>query len=181
MRLLTALTLALLAAPVPAKLPAELEGYRNLKFGMTPAQVQKAIGAARCWEDHRAEHLTRCQRDTGFTVAGRSSSYDLHFLGGKLFRIVVELKLPESAAWPAYSAKYDELRGLFVARHGPPDEEVGDAFVELNAPHRAARWHGPSNATGLWVTASCLGGPPVLDVAYVDLMAMARLGAARAP
>ena len=180
MRLLAALALALLAAPAPAKLPAELEGYKNLKFGMTPEQAQKAIGTARCWEDHRAEPLTRCQRDAGFKVAGQPAAYDLHFLRGKLFRIVVELQLPEGAAWPAYSAKFDELRGPLVSRHGPPDEEEGDVFVELNAPLRAARWHGPRMATGLWVTASCGEGPPVLSVAYVDLVAMAGVGAARA-
>jgi hypothetical protein len=179
-RLLIALTLALVAAPALAKLPAELGGYKNLKFGMTPEQAQRAVGTARCWMGNRGT-FTRCQRATDFKVAGLPTSYDLHFLEGKLFRIVVELELPARSSWPAFSAKYDELHALLVKQYGPPDEEQGEVFVELDAPLRAAKWHGPSLATALWVTASGAPGPAALTVAYIDLLAMARLGADRVP
>jgi len=180
LRLLTALTLALAATPALARLRAELDGYRNLKFGMTPEQAQKAIGPARCWVAYREAEVTRCQRDTTFTVAGLPSSYDLHFLRGKLFWIVVEVRLPEGSPWPAYSDRYDVLREQLVAKHGKPDEEQGEVIVEINAPRRTARWRGPRQATELGVSASCSTGPPALNVAYADSVAMALFRAALA-
>lgn len=181
-RLLALLALALVATPAAARLPAELDGYRSLRFGMTPAQAQQAIGAARCWEDHRApEAITRCQRGSDAKVAGLPAAYDLHFLGGRLFRIVVELRLPEGSSWTAVSDRYDEVHAQLVARHGKPDEERGEVMIDLGAPHRAARWRGPRALTELWVTASGVAGPAVLQVAYVDTVTMARLGAAWTP
>lgn len=174
--------LALVAAPAAARLPAELDGYRGLRFGMSPAQAQRVVGAARCWEDHRApETITRCQRDAGFTLAGRPAACDLHFLGGRLFRIVVEARLPPGASWPAVSDRYEEVHAQLVARHGKPDEEQGEVMIDLGAPHRAARWRGPRALTELWLTASGAAGPAVLQVAYVDTVTMARLGAAWTP
>lgn len=182
LRWLAPLALALVAAPAAARLPAELDGYRNLRFGMTPAQVQRTVGTARCWEDHRApEPITRCQRDADLKVAGRPTAYDLHFLQGQLFRIVVELRLPEGSPWPAVSDTYDEVHALLVAGHGKADEEKGDVMIDLGAPHRTARWRGPGALTELWLTASGTASQAVLQVAYVDMVTMARLGAGWTP
>jgi len=52
-RPLAALALLLLAAPALARLPAELGGHGKLKFGMSPEEAQRVIGAARCWMGNR--------------------------------------------------------------------------------------------------------------------------------
>jgi hypothetical protein len=150
MKPIVAIALALLAAHAPAKMPAELNGYKDLKFGMTPEQLQGLYVDATC-RPGAMKSTVACTCPPTFDLVGVPVRMLVVFTEQKLSGVALILAFPESMGPSDRLKKYEELSVLISGKYGPPDSNEKPGTVIADITYRgaswAASWNGPNRRT----------------------------------
>jgi len=149
---LAALVLAIAPYFADAVMQKEIDGYLAVKFGMTRAEAEKALGApfTSCEAGETGPHES-CFTAKAAEITGVPVTFNLWFLDGRLIKVGVVFVMEGGPA--GRIAKYDELGRLLESKYGKCDQVdrdgISEEALERQGRAWAMHWWGPGRETAI--------------------------------